>query len=101
MTTRRRSSPLGRAWEIGCGVLRVGCNATMPLRFSVSVVEGRKESTTGAEGSFGRRAAEGLRVQVWPYIVFVLAFSSSSLSDSVAEEDDEDDAVSDSTLDIG
>jgi len=99
--TRRRSSPLGSAWEIGCGVLRVGCNATTPLTFSVSVVEGRKESTTGAEGSFGMRAAEGLRVQVWPHIVFVLAFSSSSLSDSDEEEDDEDDAAFESRLDIG
>jgi len=64
------------------------------------MAEGRKESTTGAEGNLGRRAAEGLRVQVWPNIAFVLASSSSSLSDSDGEEeeDEEDDAASESGL---
>ena len=56
--------------------------------------EGRKESTTGVEGSFGRREAEGLRVQCWPHISFVLASSSPSPSESESDSEEEDDAAS-------
>ena len=59
--TKSLSSPVGRACDIRLGLFLVGCKATA-VPFGSFVADGRKERTTGAEGSFGRRAADGLRV---------------------------------------
>ncbi len=65
-------------------------------------VEGRKERTTGAEGSFGRREADGLRVQCWPHISLVLVASASpSESESDSKSVEEDDAASKSSSELG
>ena len=99
--TKSLSSPVGTACESGLGLFLVGCNGTaVPL--GSFVADGRKQRTTGAEGSFGRRAADGLRVHCWPHIVFVLESSSTSASESESDsEDEEDDAASESSEGTG
>ncbi len=46
---------------MGCGLFRVGRGVALFVRGSW--VEGRKESMTGVDGSWGRREADGLRIQ--------------------------------------
>lgn len=63
---------------------------------------GRNDNTVGVAGILGIEEADGLRVQFWPSIGFLLALDcpSSSDSSSLSESSDSDaDAASESPLD--